>query len=191
MERAPAKEVAKGTFLFHQGDPVDGIYAVEQGRLRLSFHSADGHEALVHVARVGDLIIESALFAGTYHCDAFATEDSQVRVLERHSLLNALRSTPKLSLRFMEVLAKQVRLLRARIENRNIRFARDRVIHYIITHGREGRVINLDGSLKELALDLGLSRESLSRILSQLKKDGTIERTSGMITLRKLVKLPS
>lgn len=185
MEKAPIEEVPKGAFLFHQGEPADGIYAVEAGRLRLIQQSPDGHEALVYVARVGDLILESALFSDVYHCDALATEYSRLRVFQKDRLLETLKSKAQTAQRFMEVLSDRIRLLRARMENRNIRSARDRVIHYIITLGVDGRVMKLEDSLKELALDLGIAHETLYRTLAHLEKDGIIRRTPDAITLLK------
>jgi CRP/FNR family transcriptional regulator, dissimilatory nitrate respiration regulator len=40
----------------------------------------------------------------------------------------------------------------------------------------KGKTVNLNQSLKDIAEEIGLSQESLSRVLSQLQKDGVISR---------------
>ncbi len=54
--------------------------------------------------------------------------------------------------------------LRTRIEQRNIRSARERVRHFLILNAKaNGRVFELRGTLKDLAAELGLTHEALYR----------------------------
>ncbi|HEV8407730.1 MAG TPA: cyclic nucleotide-binding domain-containing protein, partial [Sphingomicrobium sp.] len=59
-----------GEFLFRQGDRVNAIFKVDQGRMRLIRHTIDNRPVTLHTARAGDLFAEAALFADRYHCDA-------------------------------------------------------------------------------------------------------------------------
>jgi CRP/FNR family transcriptional regulator, dissimilatory nitrate respiration regulator len=76
--------------------------------------------------------------------------------------------------------------LRTRLEQRNIRAARDRVRHYLAVNvGTDGRTVALSGTLKDVAGELGLTHEALYRTLADMAADGEIERRKGAIRLLK------
>jgi CRP/FNR family transcriptional regulator, dissimilatory nitrate respiration regulator len=82
----------------------------------------------------------------------------------------------------MAMLAGEVMNLRTRLEQRNIRSAHDRVRHYLaVNAGPGGRTVQLRGTVKELAAELGLTHEVVYRVLSELAADGKIERLEGGI----------
>ncbi len=76
--------------------------------------------------------------------------------------------------------------LRTRIEQRNIRSAPDRVRHFLALNvGSDRRTVELRGTLKDLAAELGLTHEALYRTLAGLERSGEIRRKGGKITLSK------
>jgi CRP-like cAMP-binding protein len=82
------------------------------------------------------------------------------------------------------MLARQVMGLRTRIEQRNIRSARERVRHYLVLNaGNDGRTVELGGTLKDIAGELGLTHEALYRTLAALERSGEIRRDRGKIRL--------
>lgn len=172
--------------LFHQGDKASAIFEVEQGRLRLIRHTINNQQVVLHTARSGELFAEAALFSDRYHCDAVAAVASYVRAFSKRKLLAAFRSDPALGEHFMASLAHQIQALRARLEQRNIRSARERVLHYLMLAAVEdGLTVTLDGTLMDLAAEPGLTHEVLYRTVAALEKDGIITRTGSAITLRK------
>jgi CRP-like cAMP-binding protein len=185
-QRSTTRDLDAGETLFRQGHKASAIFEVEQGRLRLIRHTIDSHPIVLHTAREGQLFAEAALFAAAYHCDAVAAIASRVRVYPKRELLTALRSDPAIAERFMAVLAHQIHALRARLEERNIRSARKRVLHHVaVAAGKDGRTMRLEGTLMNLAAELGLAHEVLYRTLADLEKAGVIARTGSAIILRK------
>jgi CRP-like cAMP-binding protein len=80
--------------LLRQGERVTAIYFVEAGRLRLERQTFDGRSLVVGTTSSGRFFVEAALFADIFHCDAVATEPSQVRIYPKSAVLNALRADP-------------------------------------------------------------------------------------------------
>lgn len=172
--------------LFQQGDLASAIFEVLSGRLRLVRRTVDDHLVSLHTARPGDLLAEAALFSDVYHCDAVAATASRVRVYPKRILLAALRKRPSLFEAFAARLARQLQALRARLELRSIRSARERLVQYLrLSAGDDGRTVTIDGHLQDLAADLGLSREALYRTLAALEADGEIKRSAIGIVLEK------
>ena len=117
---------------------------------------------------------------------AVAPVAALVRAYPKRELLAALRADPAIAERFMAALAHQVHTLRARLEERNIRSARQRVLHHLSPRaGDDGRTMRLDGTLVELAAEIGLTHEALYRTLAALEKAGIVRRTKSEIVLRK------
>jgi CRP-like cAMP-binding protein len=86
----------------------------------------------------------------------------------------------------MAVLARQIHGLRSRLEGRNIRSARERVLnHLALSADPVSRSVTLDGTLLDLASEIGLSHEALYRALASLAKEGVIARTRSTIILQK------
>ena len=84
----------------------------------------------------------------------------------------------------MALMAREIMRLRTRLEERNIRSARERVRHFLALNvGAAGRTVPLRGTLKDLAAELGLTHEALYRVLADLASDGEIRRSRSAIVL--------
>ena len=178
--------LAPGELLFRQGDPAVAIYKVESGRLRLIRRTVDDHLVILHTARRGEFFAEASLFADAYHCDAVAAVPSSVRVYPKQKAMEAMRKDPALAEAFMARLARQLQELRARMELRNIRSARDRVLQYLrLRAGVQGRSIPVEGQLQDIAAEIGMTREALYRTLGALETEGHLTRTESAILLKK------
>jgi len=178
--------LAPGELLFRQGDPAAAIYKVESGRLRMIRRTVDDHLVILHTACRGELFAEASLFANAYHCDAVAAAPSTVRVYPKQIVMQAMRKDPALAEAFMARLARQLQELRARMELRNIRSARDRVLQYLrLRAGTHGRSIAVEGQLQDIAAEIGMTREALYRTLAALESEGHLTRTETAILLTK------
>ena len=177
--RGAARErtLKAGDTLFRRGNRTSGLYEIVEGQLRLVRVNRAGREAVLHVAMAGETIAEASLFSASYHCDAIATTDTVVRLYPKAAVLAEFDRNPKAARKFAAVLARQVMTLRTRLEQRNIRAARDRVRHYLaINVDAEGRTVALPGTLRDVASELGLTHEALYRTLAEMAADGEIER---------------
>jgi CRP-like cAMP-binding protein len=183
-DAAAERKLKFGEALFRLGDKTAGLCEVVAGRVRLTRVDRAGHETVLHVAGPGETLAEASLFAAMYHCDAIASTDAVVRVYPKAALLAAFEADPKSMQAFTAMLARQVMDLRTRIEQRNIRSARERIRHFLaLNAGADGKTIDMRGTLKELAAELGLAHEALYRTLAELERGGEIKRGRGKITL--------
>jgi CRP/FNR family transcriptional regulator, dissimilatory nitrate respiration regulator len=178
------RKVKAGQVLFRLGSRTAGLYEVISGKVRLVRLDPAGREAVLYVAAAGDTIAEASLFSPTYHCDAIAMTNAVVRLYPKGVLLAQFQQNPSAAQAFMAMLGRQVMTLRTRLEQRNIRSARERIRHYLAVNvGADRRTVTLPGTLKDLAADLGLSHEALYRTIAEMTADGEIERLKGRIRL--------
>lgn len=177
------RKLKAGEALFRLGDKAAGLCEVVSGRVRLARVDRSGHEIVLHVAGPGETLAEASLFSASYHCDAIASTNATVRVYPKREMLAAFERDPRAMQAFSVMLARQVMGLRTRIEQRNIRSARERVRHYLVLNaGADGRTVKLGGTLKDIAAELGLTHEVLYRTLAALERSGEIKRSRGKIT---------
>jgi CRP-like cAMP-binding protein len=182
--KAIDRKLKAGEPLFRLGDKTQGFYEVVSGRVRLARVDRSGQEVVLYVAGAGETIAEASLYSPAYHCDAIAGTNALVRLYPKAAVLDAFTKDRKAAQAFTATLARQVMNLRTRIEQRNIRSARERVRHFLtVNAGADGRTVALRCTVKDLAAELGLTHEALYRTLAALEKTGEIKRTSGRITL--------
>ena len=174
-----------GQTLFRRGQHTLGFYEVISGSVRLVRVDRAGREAVLHVAATREALAEASLFAPAYHCDAIAVSDAVVRLYPKALVLGEFERDPKAAQAFMAMLARQVMNLRTRLEQRNILSAHDRIWHYLaLNTGPDGRTVKLASTLKNLAVELGLTHEALYRTLAEMAAAGEIERLKGRIRLK-------
>jgi CRP/FNR family transcriptional regulator, dissimilatory nitrate respiration regulator len=179
------RELQPGQVLFHQGDPAVAFFFVQSGRIKL-LHSIDRQETVTfQVAGTGDSIAEIALFTDTYPDTAIADIRSQVIVYPKRLLSAALHDYPELAEDFMMRLVQKIQSLQQQLGLRNIRAAHDRVLRYLryLAQREDQTVVRFDRPLKDIATELGLTPETLSRALARLEQEGTISRQNQVITL--------
>ncbi|MBS0536539.1 MAG: Crp/Fnr family transcriptional regulator [Proteobacteria bacterium] len=181
---AADRNLKAGEALFHRGDKVARLFEVLAGHVRLSRVDRSGHEILLYAAGPGDTLAEASLFSPVYHCDAVASSAATVRAYPKAAVLAAFDRDPKAAQAFTATLARQVMSLRTRIEQRNIRSARERLRHWLrVNAGADGRAVVITGTLKDVAAELGLTHEALYRTLAALERQGEIKRGRGKVTL--------
>jgi CRP/FNR family transcriptional regulator, dissimilatory nitrate respiration regulator len=183
---AVRRALEAGEALFRTGQRTSGLYEMVTGIVRLVRVDRTGREAVLHVAMAGETLAEASLFASAYHCDAIATTAATVQLYPKALVLAEFEHNPKTAQAFMTMMARQIMNLRARLELRNIHSAHDRILHYIaLNTAADGRTVKVTGTLKSLAVELGLTHEALYRTLSVMTAAGEIERIKGKIRLAK------
>jgi CRP/FNR family transcriptional regulator, dissimilatory nitrate respiration regulator len=181
---AKQRTLRVGESLFRQGDRTYGIFAIEKGRVQMIRYDSHGRSLVLFTAVEGNLFAEAALFSETYHCDAVAVTEATVRIYSRSLSLSLLDRDHTAAQNFMALLAREVMSLRTRLEILNIRSASERVLrHLSVAAGPDGRTVEISGTLKEMASELGLAQEVLYRTLADLETQGLIERADHLIKL--------
>jgi CRP-like cAMP-binding protein len=177
-DRVSYENLVVGQNLFLEQDAAEAIYALEFGQIRLLHYTESGQTVQHYRIKAGESFAEVALFSDRYLCTAIAEVPSRVVIFPKQPFLEALQQDVYLSTRMMEQLALRLHQAKTLITTRSIRSARDRVLHYLQIAAQPDRTtVTLERPLKEIAEEIGISPESLSRALRELQREGTITRT--------------
>jgi CRP-like cAMP-binding protein len=176
-----ARAVAAEAILFSRNNRPTAMYVVLDGEIRLLRTSKTGSRIVLQTARRG-FIAEASIDQPAYHCDGIAALESRILAIPLPAFRQAL-DEPDFRRAWMAHLARELRRLRAQNERINLRTAEERIVHYIESEGTSGKV-DLSGTRKEWAAELGLSHEALYRALARMETKGSIETQGRMIWLR-------
>lgn len=164
--------LAKGDYLFHEGEPSRGFYVMQAGAINVHRVSAAGKEQVIHVFRVGESFAEAALASPTgYPADARAVEPSTVLLVPKGPILELIGRRPDLALRMLGSMSSHLRVLVGMLDDLTLKDVETRLLNWLVKHGRgaPGGVIKLPGTKRVLAAELGTSSETLSRTLARLR----------------------
>jgi CRP/FNR family transcriptional regulator, dissimilatory nitrate respiration regulator len=175
------RTVSAGAILFQQGAPADSCFFLESGEVALRRIARSGGE--VEIARIAPegWFGEAILFASSvFPAQAIAIEDSCVIVYRKAAVLSSRE--PEVYSFFLALLARKCLSLNRRIEELTIMDARERVARYVVglcpghRSGCEGDrspcSFPLPKKKREIALELGMAPETLSRTLRQMEDEG-------------------
>lgn len=176
-----------GEALFAAGEPCRGFFVVVEGAVRLYRMTADGREQVVHQARVGGTFAEAALFRhGRYpvFAEAVATP-TRVLLVRGEPFLELFRGEPRLAESMVASLCQRLLGLVERVQELGISSAEARLAWRLsrLSTRREGSTltIELPGTKRELARELAMTPETLSRLFKRWKEAGLIEVRGGVI----------
>lgn len=183
--RARPVAMEAGDRIFRRGAAADAIYRVDSGVVRLVRHGRDGEEVVLHEARAGEFFAEASLDSARYHCDAVALTAGRLLRVPADDVRALLGADPAFAAQWAQLLARQLRAARARLERLSLKTAAERIRHLLVSEGRGPRhEIAVDGTLKDLAARLGLTHEALYRTLARMEAAGEIERAPGRLRFR-------
>jgi CRP-like cAMP-binding protein len=178
--------LAKGDYLFHEGEPSQGFYIVQSGAINVHRVSAAGKEQVIHVFRTGESFAEAALASPTgYPADARAVESSSILLLPKGPVLELIGRRPDLALRMLGSMSAHLRVLVGMLDDLTLKDVESRLLNWLVKHGRgaPANVIKLPGTKRVLAAELGTSSETLSRTLARLRADGLVTVAAKSITV--------
>ncbi|MFI5337328.1 MAG: Crp/Fnr family transcriptional regulator [Opitutales bacterium] len=164
--------LAKGEYLFHEGEPSRGFYVIQAGAINVHRVNAAGKEQVIHVFRAGESLAEAALASPTgYPAEARAVEASSVLLVPKAPILDLIGRRPDLALRMLGSMSAHLRVLVGALEDLTLRDVETRLLNWLVKNHRAARsdLIRLPGTKRVLAAELGTSSETLSRTLARLR----------------------
>ncbi len=173
----PFKKKAR---IFAQGDASDGLFFVQQGKVRLSVESEGGKKAILGILGEDDFFGEGGLAGQLVRASSVtAVTDCILLHIEKKAMMQAMRREPKLSAAFVKYLLKRIiryqdDLVDQLFNDSEKRLAR--VLLLMANFDKEGAVdIPLSGlSQGTLAEMVGTTRSRVSFFMNRFRKLGFI-----------------
>ncbi len=184
----------KGVVLFFEGEPPRGIHVVCSGEIKTFAHSRQGGGVILRRVGAGQVLgLSSSLTGSGYPVSAETLTPSQIIFLSRAQFLRLLQEHPNSFRPMAEALA--VQLQRAWEHTRMLALNRhvvarlaDLLLARASDQGQEyapGVVIIFPVTQEDIAESIGTTRETVSRILSDWRRQGILRRRGNGFVLLK------
>ena len=186
------RRVRNGTTLVRQGEPIDAVYIVIRGAVRLSAVLLSGREVVFGILGAGDLFGEAALLEDpTSPVDARAIATTDLLPVPLPVLEAVFARRPATATQVVRMLAARLHRTSAALEDALARDVAARVCRTIVDlasrHGipePEGILVRLPVTQDEIAKIAGTSRESVNRTIASLSARGLVRAGRAGIVVR-------
>ena len=184
------RKVARGAPLFRVGDSFQSLFAIRLGHFKTYQVNRDGVEQITGFQMAGELLGMDAISADLHHCTAMALEDSEVCEIPFDSLQQLLADMPTLLRHFHRMMSQEITREQSVMLLLGNMQATQRFAAFLVnlssryeTRGYSPHTFQLRMSREEIGNYLGLTIESISRLLSKFKKEGLLRVSNREIEL--------
>jgi CRP/FNR family cyclic AMP-dependent transcriptional regulator len=174
------RRFVKGALIISQDDIGTCMYLLTSGRVKVSLTSPEGKELVLDYldapAHFGEM---SLVDSQSRSADVYAVTDVELLALEGRDLSAAIQIQPRLALTLIATLSRRLRSTIGRLEDLAFHDATHRVMRVVLnvaTAGLETRGAPVIQGMThyDIATLAGTSRETASRVISQLARDGIV-----------------
>jgi CRP/FNR family transcriptional regulator/CRP/FNR family cyclic AMP-dependent transcriptional regulator len=166
----------KDEVIVYQTDKSTDMYIVLKGRVKVTLLSEEGEEFILTDLHKGDIFGELSLIDGSPRsATVIAEEDATFGVLKRNDFLRAIKQEPMIAIDLLTSVVHRLRHATEKEEQFAFLDVRDRILklfgHCIANEGQQeenGFYLIRKRTHKDIALRIGSSRESVTKILKAL-----------------------
>lgn len=174
-EDAQTRRFEAGETVFFDDDAADEVFEVEVGVVRLCKLLPDGRRAVLGFRFAGEMF---GIGAGReYGCTAEAVTDVTLRAIRRRTFEDAAERSPELRRRLSTVLWRELAAAQAGLLALGRMTAAERVAGFLVAFSRRAGTpdtVELPMNRLDVADHLGLTIETVSRAMTELRKKGVI-----------------
>jgi len=179
----------QGEVLFMQGQPSTCLYTVTEGIAKICTHSADGREQIVGLSSSDCLLVGlQSMEDDRYAYSAIAATTVQACKVNHRTLLARVRDKGDLAMRLIHAVNAQLAQSRSLMEVLGQKCAAAKIASFILLmtpKSEQGNCrFSLPFSRMEMASLLGLSEETVCRLMANLKRQGAIYAPRGKVEIR-------
>jgi CRP-like cAMP-binding protein/CheY-like chemotaxis protein len=179
------RQIKKKQVIYYEGDTANGLYLLISGKVKTFKVAQDGRELLTGLYGPEEYFGTAALLASENYMEtAEAVENTALCLIPKDLMEQLLNKYPDVSARFIKLLANNVLQNEQQLLELAYHSVRKRMAEVILrlkgTETEDNHQV-LTVSRDNLASMAGIATETVSRILSDFKDEGLIERTGGKI----------
>lgn len=179
------RTTSRGDILFHEGDPGLGLWICHSGRVRLSRRGPDQHERVFKIVRPGETFAEVALFESrTYPATATVLEEGTMFVVPTPEVRALLRDEAFRD-DFLAMLSSKLRHLAQRAVDTQAADLATRFERFLDEQFGGAETVVTQLRRRDVADVLGVTPETFSRLLRDLRAAGRVRWTGRFIQRRR------
>src|SRR5882672_9843983 len=172
----------KDTVVFFENEEGDFFFMIIEGRIKVTILGDDGREIILSVLGPGDFFGEMALLDNEPRsATAIAAEDTELLSLHRTDFQSTVGANLAISHALIKILTTRLRRANHQISTLALLDVYGRVARVILDTARDegkrlkdGRIAFRRATHQEIANRIGTTRETVTRMLKDLERQGLI-----------------
>jgi CRP/FNR family transcriptional regulator, cyclic AMP receptor protein len=172
----------KDTVVFFENEEGDFFFTIVDGRIKVTILGDDGREIILSMLGPGDFFGEMALLDNEPRsATAIAVEDSELLSLHRTDFQSVLTDNRSITAALIKILTARLRRANHQISTLALLDVYGRVARVIVDMARDegkrlkdGRIAFRRATHQEIANRIGTTRETVTRMLKDLERQGLI-----------------
>ena len=176
-------QVTKNSVIHHEGDICESIGVIVSGKVDVVSYSFQGKELVLNSLKAGEIFGNNLIFSSepVYKGDVIAKEKCVIAFINKENLVYLLQNNQEFLKLYLQAQSDFGKSLNARIQLLSFTNAEERLQYYA---SKNNNVIVFK-NVTTLAAQIGIQRETLSRLLTALVKRHLIKKEKGRITFIK------
>jgi CRP/FNR family cyclic AMP-dependent transcriptional regulator len=183
---------SRGAILFTEGQRPDGVYVILEGRVKLSVSSAHGRCFIIGFFGPGTVFGLAAAISGRPQgSTAEIVKTTRVALVPHEDLLRQLQGSEEAAFQASEMVSEEYFFILSKIKVIELaQSAEEKLVRFLLGLNPEaaslkGEVrLELDLSQEAVAQMIGVSRETVSRLFSRLKKRRILDWKRSALVIR-------
>ena len=169
--------------VFSEGTDKESIFFIQKGLVKTFKTDENGNEHIISFLKTGDMFPHTGFFnADPYPATAEATLDSRLLAIPVRAFELLLRDKPEIAIKVMRVMSDKIKELQEALQNITGQDVYDRTVTFLLkladsngTMVDDQLHIALPLTNQEIASAVGTTRETINRIITQLRREELLE----------------
>ncbi len=190
--KGPPRLFQRGDHVFRMGDRFYSLYVIRAGAVKTYMMSEGGEEQIIGFYGPGETIGFDAIVDGRHHCHAAALDTSSVCAVPFEAVSKLCERSPALIRALMKGISGETMRL-ADMLLLGKKPAEQRLASFLLSQsdsqcqrGYSAKVFTLSMTRTDIAKYLGLTLETVSRVLTRLESQGLVSRDRKNIRINSL-----
>lgn len=170
------KKYSKGDMVYREGDIGANLYVVHKGQIKITRLSESGKEQVIRILGPGEFMGELSIFSGKPVNDyAQSLGDSNVCIVDGRELKDLMKKYPSITFKVMAELSQRLEMVEESFTGINLHTVESRIAKRLLELSDDFNEITLPISKADLASQLGITQETLSRKLTAFSDERLIK----------------
>jgi len=190
------RPVHKGDKIFTDGQEMHALYAIRSGTFKTFTVNEQGEEQITGFHLAGDLLGFDAIADTEHKSFAQALETSMICEIPYNNLDRLSNTMPKLKKQVLRLMSNEIRTDQEMLTLLNRKNAEQRVATFIVSlsdryhaRGLSASEFRLTMTRSDIGNYIGLTVETISRLLNRFHKNGLIKVDGKLITILEIDEL--
>ncbi len=184
------RPIHKGDKIYHDGQQLHSLYAIRSGTFKTFTVNEQGEDQITGFHLAGDLLGFDAIAYNTHSNFAQALETSMVCEIPYNNLDILSNTMPKLKKQILRLMSQEIRTDQGMLTLLNRKNAEQRVATFLVSlseryhaRGLSANEYRLTMTRSDIGNYIGLTVETISRLLNRFHKKGLIKVDGKLITI--------